>query len=79
MDDLPFPHHNRLRVLGIDPSTRGFGYAVVESDFRLIARGVAHIPSRRTRDLLNRIERLISMYKPDVIALEQPEREPREQ
>jgi len=64
------PHRNRLRVLGIDPSTRGFGYAVIEDNGRLIARGVAHIPSRRTRDLLDRVERLFSVYAPDVVALE---------
>jgi Holliday junction resolvasome RuvABC endonuclease subunit len=63
-------YRNRLRVLGIDPSTKGFGYLVLEGADRILARGVAHVPSRRTKDLLARIEKLFSTYRPDVVAVE---------
>ncbi len=62
--------HNKARILGIDPSTRGFGFVVIEINGRVLHRGVAQVPSRETADLLKRIEILCDEYGPDIIALE---------
>jgi Holliday junction resolvasome RuvABC endonuclease subunit len=58
------------RVLAIDPTSRGFGYAVLEGPERLIDWGVVQVRDDKESACLKRIERLIERYVPDVIVLE---------
>lgn len=65
----------QTRVLGIDPCTKGFGFAVIEGGTRLLDWGVARVYSRNSEEFLVRINAMIERYRPTLIALEQaPER-----
>lgn len=60
-----------IRVLGIDPYSRGFGFAVLEGPDSLIDWGIKEIreETKNTRCLAD-VEALIDRYRPDVIAVE---------
>lgn len=58
------------RVLGVSPSSRGFGYAVFEGPGEVIDWGVQAIPSNERARRIARIEALIDWYAPDVIVVE---------
>jgi Holliday junction resolvasome RuvABC endonuclease subunit len=60
------PH---LRVLAIDPTSRGFTWAVLEST-DLIDWRLTHVPEPRHSHSLMRIEKLISTFRPQVVAVE---------
>lgn len=69
-----------MRVLGIDPSVRATGYAVIEfsdNQYTVLRYGVIK-PSRRKdfhhkiNDIRNRIEEIILNFKPEDIAIENP-------
>jgi len=57
-------------VLAIDPSTRGFGFAVLEGPNRLIDWGVKETKTDKNRRTLKIIAELIDQYEPSVIVLE---------
>src|SRR6266478_5960595 len=57
-------------VLAIDPSTRGFGFAVLEGQNRLIDWGVKETKVDKKRRSLKLIEDLIDRYQPSVIVVE---------
>src|SRR5262244_1805861 len=59
-----------IRVLAIDPSTRGFGFAVLEGPNRLIDWGVKETKADKKRRSLKLIDDLIGLYQPSVIVLE---------
>ena len=59
-----------IRVLAIDPSTRGFGFAVLEGLNRLIDWGVKETKADKKRRTLKLIDELINMYQPSVIVAE---------
>ena len=59
-----------IRVLAIDPSTRGFGFAVLEGPNRLIDWGVKETKTDKKRRTLQLIEDLIDRYLPNVIVVE---------
>jgi RNase H-fold protein (predicted Holliday junction resolvase) len=59
-----------IRVLAIDPSTRGFGFAVLERPNRLIDWGVKETKKNKNVRTLKLIEDLIDRYLPNVIAVE---------
>lgn len=59
-----------LRVLAIDPSPRGFGFAVLEGPARLIDWGVAELYSKDDKELLVRIDAMVDRYKPTLVVLE---------
>jgi Holliday junction resolvasome RuvABC endonuclease subunit len=64
---------NERRVLAIDPSTRGFGFAVLEGSLRLIDWGTRSARAKeenKNRQCLEKVEELIDIYAPDVVALE---------
>jgi Holliday junction resolvasome RuvABC endonuclease subunit len=61
---------NDIRVLTIDPSTRGFGFAVLEGPDRLIDWGVKETKIDKKRRSLKLIEDLIDRYQPNAIVLE---------
>ena len=62
-------HYNR--VLAIDPCTRGFGFAVVETRMRLVDWGVARVWGSSTKEFVARIECLIERYQPSGVVLEE--------
>lgn len=66
------PSHDRRyrRVLSLDPSAAGFGFAVVEGGHRLIDWGVARIWSRNDQEFLARVEAMIDRYRPALVVLE---------
>ena len=61
---------HELRVLAIDPFTRGFGFVIFEGPERLIDWGIAHVRENKHRECLKRIEELVDHYSPNIIVLE---------
>jgi RNase H-fold protein (predicted Holliday junction resolvase) len=59
-----------VRVLALDPSTRGFGFAVLEGSDRLIDWGVKETKIDKNRRSLKLIEDLIACYEPNAIVVE---------
>src|SRR5437867_10684664 len=59
-----------IRVLAIDPSTRGFGFAILEGPERLIDWGVKETKSDKNNRSLRLISELIEQYEPSVLVLE---------
>src|SRR6266487_3474748 len=57
------------RILGIAPSTRGFGFAVLEGD-GLIDWGVKTVNGNKNKQCLLKLEEMISHYHPGVMVLE---------
>src|SRR5262249_40037520 len=58
------------RVLAVDPSTRGFGFAVLEVPNRLIDWGVKEAKTDKKKRSLELITRLIETYQPSVLVVE---------
>jgi RNase H-fold protein (predicted Holliday junction resolvase) len=56
--------NREIRVLAIDPSTRGFGYAVIEGRESLIDWGVKETKTDKNRRSLELIADLIEQYEP---------------
>ena len=59
-----------LRVLAIDPTTRGFGFAVLEGAEMLIDWGVKETREDKNENSLNLISDLIDRYQQDVLVTE---------
>jgi hypothetical protein len=59
-----------LRILAVDLSTRGFGYAVFEGSRRLLDWGVTDIRTDKERVALQKIAELIRRYEPAVFVVE---------
>src|SRR5438093_245495 len=62
--------NREIRVLAIDPSTRGFGFAVLEGPNRLIDWGVKETKTDKNKRSLKLISELIEQYEPSVLVLE---------
>ena len=60
------------RIIGIFPTTHGFGYAIFEGPLRLIDWGVKHVSSREQADNLKKFEALLEWFEPDLVVLENP-------
>jgi Holliday junction resolvasome RuvABC endonuclease subunit len=58
------------RILAIAPSTRGFGFAVLEGLDTLVDWGVKSVKSDKNPQSLAKVEELIVHYQPDVLVLE---------
>ena len=58
------------RILAVDPSTRGFGFAVLEGPERLVDWGVKEARDNKHVKCLGQIEKLIKQYEPDAIVVE---------
>jgi Holliday junction resolvasome RuvABC endonuclease subunit len=58
------------RILAIDPSTKGFGFALIEGKGRLIDWGVARLYSSSGEEFLARVETMIDRYRPSGIVVE---------
>src|SRR5438876_5636955 len=59
-----------IRGLAIDPSTRGFGFAVLEGPNRLIEWAVKETKGNKNAKSLKLIDDLIDRYQPNVIVVE---------
>src|SRR5208283_2406270 len=59
-----------LRVLAVDPGTRGFGYALFESSARLVDWGNKDIRKDKEQVALVKIEELLRRFEPDVLVVE---------
>src|SRR6266571_905900 len=59
-----------IRVLAVDPSTRGFGFAVLEGPNRLIDWGVKETKTNKNARTLKLIDDLMDRYQPSVIVVE---------
>src|SRR5436309_7902342 len=59
-----------IRMLAIDPSTRGFGFAVLEGPNRLIDWGVKETKKNKNARTLKLIEDLLDRYQPSVFVVE---------
>src|SRR5436309_4658860 len=59
-----------IRALAIDPSTRGFGFAILEGSNRLIDWGVKETKTDKNRRTLLSVTELIELYQPAVLVVE---------
>ena len=59
------------RVLAIDPTSKGFGYAVLEGPDELIDWGVKEDRQNRNTRCLKQIAGLIERWRPDVFVVEE--------
>ncbi len=62
-------HSKNLRILGIAPSTRGFGFALFDGD-TLVDWGVKTVKGRKNRDSLEKLKAMIIHYNPGVMVHE---------
>lgn len=58
------------RILVIDPTSKGFGFAVLEGPDRLIDWGVKEVRDNSNDRCINKVQELIDLYQPDAIILE---------
>lgn len=66
-------HSPFARILAVDPSTRGFGYVVLEANGRAVDWGIKELSAKGKRvdkELLRRLDPIIDRYDPVMIALE---------
>lgn len=58
------------RIFALDPTTKGFGYAILETPFRLVDWGLAHVSGEKESGAVARFEELLDQFRPDVVILE---------
>jgi hypothetical protein len=58
------------RIFALDPTTKGFGYAVLELPFRLVEWGLAHVSGEKESGAVARFEELLDKFRPDIVILE---------
>lgn len=58
------------RVLAIAPSTRGFGFAVVEGQETLVDWGVKSVQGDKNTECIAKVKEMIAHYQPGVLVLE---------
>lgn len=58
------------RILAIEPSTRGFGYVVLEEPKRLVDWGLKEVKGEKNVRCLCQVRHLLKLYKPDIVAVE---------
>ncbi len=68
-----------MRILGVDPGTIHLGYAVIDSteEMRVVDCGVVNVSARlpieqRLHLLYQELNKIVSQYKPDEVAIEEP-------
>lgn len=59
-----------MRTLAIDPTTSGFGFAVLEGSERLVDWGLARLEKPDDALYQKRIERLLDRIEPQILVLE---------
>ena len=60
----------RLRVVGIQPSTRGFGFAVLEGPERLVDWGLREVAKPKHARCLREIGAMVARFRPDAVVFE---------
>lgn len=60
------------RIFALDPTTKGFGYAVFETPFHLVDWGLAHVSGEKESGAIARFKKLLDQYRPDNVILEDP-------
>jgi hypothetical protein len=68
------PFSKYPRVLAVDPTTKGFAYAVFEGPTSLIDWGLIYIEERKRSGRILRLTKLIERYVPDALVLEDCDR-----
>lgn len=63
--------HCHVRMLGVVPCTKGFGFAVLEDGRRLLDWGVARLYSKSSDEFLARVDSLVRRYDIGVLAFEE--------
>ena len=58
------------RILAITPSTKGFGYAVLEGQKLLVDWGVKSVTRDKNAGSIEKVEEMIAHYDPQVMVLE---------
>jgi len=66
--NLAYPKH--LRILAIAPSTRGFGFAILDGGETLVDWGVKSVRQEKNTRCLAKVEKLITHYEPEIIVLQ---------
>jgi len=63
---------DKSRLLSIDPTSKGFAFALLEGSERLVEQGSLGVPKLEEMEYLNRIEKLLTHFKPSGLVLEDP-------
>lgn len=65
-------HHRQenIRILAVAPSSRGFGFAVLEDGRMLVDWGVKSITGNKNADTVTKVAMMITDYHPAVLVLE---------
>lgn len=70
-DPDPMAHINTERVFAIDPTVKGYAFAVFEGPDTLLDWGIVQVsPKEKNRRVLRSIEEKLARYEPSVIVLE---------
>lgn len=62
-------------VVGVHPTSKGFGWVVFEGPLAPVDWGVATAKARRSATSMRRFQQLLSQYRPSVVVLEEFERD----
>jgi Holliday junction resolvasome RuvABC endonuclease subunit len=62
---------NPKRILAIDPTSRGFGFVVLESSTMPIDWGVKAVRQEKEAKTLAKVLQLITHYRPEIVVLEE--------
>jgi hypothetical protein len=62
-------NHHTTRVLAVAPSSKGFGYAVLEEPFKLVDWGVKSVSGNWKIQGVTKVKELVELYAPHLIAL----------
>src|SRR5437660_4278800 len=57
------------RVLAIAPSTRGFGFAILDNEKRLLDWAGKSVKDDKNNGCIKKVQQLIAQYQPEVIVL----------
>jgi Holliday junction resolvasome RuvABC endonuclease subunit len=63
--------HNDTRVMGVDPSSRGFGYVILEGPHQLIDWGVKQTRTNKNARTVVEVRALLDQYYPDILVVEE--------
>jgi len=63
-------HMFGVGVVAIDPTTRGFAYAVLEGKKNLVDWGLIHVLLRSDKNILSRVEEILDRTLPDLLVIE---------
>lgn len=70
MKSTPIEIESPARVLAVDPTSRGFGYLIMEGPEELVDWGLKRTPEEKNVRCLRQIRRLVERYAPTVILIE---------